>query len=142
MNQNGVTATQFRVRYAETDQMGVAHHAHYVIWCEQARTEHMRAQGVSYGSVEKSGLLLPVVAVNVRYKAPARYEDLVRVRCWVREVSRRHVEFGYAVEQADDSCLLATARTTLMAVDTQRRRATIPDSIRAKLVPVEDPVRI
>lgn len=142
MSRAGATATELRVRYAETDQMGVAHHAHYVIWCEQARTEHMRKQGVSYRSLEEGGLLLPVVSVWVRYKAPARYEDLVRVWCWVRDASRRHVEFGYAVELAEDGSLLATARTTLMAVDARRRRATIPDAIRRKLVPIEDPVRL
>jgi acyl-CoA thioester hydrolase len=139
---DGVDSCEFRVRYAETDQMGVAHHAHYVIWCEHARTEYMRNRGVSYRSLEQGGLLLPVIAVKIRYRAPARYEDLIRVRCWVREASRRHVEFGYAVEHAQNSSLLATAATTLMAVDVQRTRAVIPDSIRDKLVPVEDPVHI
>ncbi len=142
MSVDRITSTEFRVRYAETDQMGVAHHSHYIIWCEQARTDHLRAMGASYRAIEESGLLMPVVDVGIRYRAPCRYEDLVRVRCWVREVSRRHVEFGYAVELAADHTLLATARTTLMVVDSQRRRATIPNSIRDRLVPIEDPVRI
>ena len=122
--------------------MGVAHHSHYVVWCEQARTDHMRYLGASYGSMEREGLLLPVVDVQVRYKSPCRYEDLVTVYCWVREISRRHVEFGYVVEAAADSRICATARTTLIAVGKDRKRATIPESIRNKLVPIEDPVRI
>lgn len=137
-----MSCTEFRVRYAESDQMGVAHHSHYIVWCEQARTDHMRTLGASYAALEKGGLLLPVVDVQVRYKSPCRYEDLIRVRCWVREVSRRHVEFGYVIEMASDSRVCATARTTLMAVGRDRERASIPDSIREKLVPVEDPVRI
>ena len=142
MSSGPITVTEFRVRYAETDQMGVAHHAHYVIWCEQARTEYMQAQGVSYGDIERRGLLLPIVDVSVRYKAPARFEDLVRVRCWVRAASRRHVEFGYVVELAEHSRVLATATTTLMPVDTNRMRSVIPGHVLEKLIPVADPVRI
>jgi len=92
--------------------------------------------------MERSGLLLPIVDVSVRYKAPARYEDLIRVRCWVRAASRRHVEFGYAVERADDALLLATARTTLMPMDRKRVRSMIPAPVLEKLVPVADPVRL
>ena len=137
-----ITTTEFRVRYAESDQMGVAHHSHYVVWCEQARTEYMRSRGISYREIERTGILLPVVAVSLRYKAPAAYEDLVRVRCWVRAASRRHVEFGYVVERADDSAVLATARTTLMPIDADRARSKIPDHVLEKLVPVADPVRL
>lgn len=137
-----ITSTEFRVRYAETDQMGVAHHAHYVVWCEQARTEYMRSRGISYREIERAGLLLPVVSVSLRYRAPASYEDLVRVRCWVRAASRRHVEFGYIVERADDSAVLATAKTTLMPIDASRARSRIPDHVLDKLVPVADPIRL
>jgi acyl-CoA thioester hydrolase len=139
---DGVTATEFRVRYAETDQMGVAHHANHLVWCEQARTDHMRGLGASYREIEGQGLMLPVIDARVRYRAPARYEDLIRVRCWVREITRRQVIFGYVVERADDSAVLATAQTALVAVDSNRRLATIPEHIRRKLVPVADPVRI
>jgi len=142
MTDTGVTSTEFRVRYAETDQMGVAHHAAYLIWCEQARTDHMRELGVSYRRVEEQGLRLPVVEAYLRYRAAARYEDLLQVRCWVREISRRHVEFGYAVARPEDGLLLATARTSLMAVSPKNERATIPESIREALRPVPDPVRL
>lgn len=131
-----------RVRYAETDQMGVAHHANYLIWCEQARTDHMRALGVSYRKMEEQGLLLPVVDVRVRFRAAARFDDLLRVRCWVKDVASRRVVFGYVVERADDSLILATAETSLMALDSNYRRTTIPESVRQKMVPIADPVRM
>jgi acyl-CoA thioester hydrolase len=142
MSENGTTATEFRVRYAETDQMGVAHHSNYLIWCEQARTDHMRALGVSYRKLEEQGLLLPVVDAKVRFRAAARYDDVVRVRCWVRDVASRRVVFGYVVESADDSRTLATAETSLMAVDVNYRRTVIPESVRSKMVPVADPHRM
>jgi acyl-CoA thioester hydrolase len=122
--------------------MGVAHHSNYLIWCEQARTDHMRARGVSYRELEESGLLLPVVDARVRFRSAARYEDPILVRCWVRDVSARRVIFGYAVELGDVGSLLATAETSLMAVNADYRRTTIPEPVRQKLIPVADPVRI
>jgi acyl-CoA thioester hydrolase len=138
----GVTAVEFRVRYAETDQMGVAHHSNYLVWCEQARTDHMRALGVSYRDLEAGGIKLPVVEATVRYRQPARYDDPLRVRCWVRNVQSRRVEFGYAVEQSETGRLLATAQTALIAVDSRHVLTTIPPAVRGKLVPVADPVRL
>jgi acyl-CoA thioester hydrolase len=142
MNEAGVTTSELRVRYAETDQMGVAHHSNYLVWCEQARTDHMRALGASYRAMEEQGLLLPVVEASVRFRAAAQYDDLLRVRCWVREVGSRQVKFGYAVERVADSQLIATAATSLMAVDASYQRTRIPDHIRRVLVPVADPVRL
>ena len=142
MSESGTTAIEFRVRYAETDQMGVAHHSNYLIWCEAARTDHMRALGVSYRNLEEQGLRLPVVDAKIRFRAAARYDDMVRVRCWVRDVASRRVIFGYAVERADDSLILATAETSLMAVDSNYRRTTIPESVRQKIVAIADPVRM
>jgi acyl-CoA thioester hydrolase len=142
MNEAGITASELRVRYAETDQMGVAHHSHYLVWCEQARTDHMRALGASYRSMEQQGLMLPVVEAAVRFRAAAFYDDALRVRCWVREASSRRVTFGYAVERVTDGQLLATALTSLMPVNAARRLARIPDEICRKLVPVADPVRL
>lgn len=141
-SQADISECEFRVRYAETDQMGVAHHSNYLIWCEQARTDHMRARGVSYRRLEEKGLLLPVVDAHVRFRAAAHYEDPIRVRCWVRDISSRRVIFGYAVEHGDDGNLLATAETSLMAVDSDYRRTKIPEPVRRKLVPIADPVRI
>lgn len=137
---DGVTATEFRVRYAETDQMGVAHHAHYLVWCETARTDHMRQRGVSYRDLEAQGVRLPVVEASIRYRAAARYDDVVRVRCWVRDTGSRRVVFGYAIDRPEDQRLLATAQTALVAVDSNHDVTTIPQAIRAKLIPIHDPI--
>jgi acyl-CoA thioester hydrolase len=139
---NAVSSSEFRVRYAETDQMGVVHHRHYLVWCELARTDHMRARGVSYRAMEERGLKLPVVEANLRYRQPARYDDRIRVRCWVREVASRRVTFGYSVERCDDDVLLATAQTSLIAVDSNHVLTSIPPEVREKLVAVPDPVRL
>lgn len=142
MIQDGVGATELRVRYAETDQMGIAHHSNYLIWCELARTDFMRDLGVGYRELEEGGLLLPVVDVRLRYRAVARYDDLLRVRCWVRDVATRRVIFGYAVDRSTDGQLLATAQTSLMALGSKHERTTIPDLVRQALVVVPDPVRL
>jgi len=142
MSREGVSATELRVRYAETDQMGIAHHANYIIWCEQARTDYMRDRGVSYRDLEEGGLLLSVVDVRIRYRAMARYDDLLRVSCWVREIATRRAIFGYAVERVADGRLLATAQTSLMALGSNHERTTIPEFVRAALVVVADPVRL
>jgi acyl-CoA thioester hydrolase len=137
-----VTEVVVRVAYADTDRMGVAHHARYAVWLEIARTEHLRGAGQSYREVEDRGLLLSVVALSIRYRSPARYDDLVRVRCWVREVASRRVTFGYAVERAETGELLATATTALMATDHGFAITRLPEALRALLVPCPDPVRV
>src|SRR4029453_743476 len=93
-----VTETLVRVNYSETDQMGVAYHARYLVWLDVARTEHLRRLGASYRELEDAGLRLAVSAGSVRSRQPARFDDLVRIRCWVRDLRSRRVEFGYAVD--------------------------------------------
>ena len=137
-----VTDVEVQVRYAETDQMGIAHHANYLIWCELARTHHMRKLGVSYRELEAQGVRLPVVEAHLRYRAPARYDDVLQVRCWVRETSSRRVIFGYAVVRRVDERLLATAQTALIAVDSSHAVTSIAVGVRERLVPVPDPIRL
>jgi len=137
-----LTETSFRVRYAETDQMGVAHHSHYIVWCELGRTHHMREQGVSYRELEAGGIRLPVVEVALRYRSPARYDDLLTVRTWVRACRSRLVEFGNAVLRSRDDHLLATARIRLIAIDESDAVIRIPSPLRERLVPCEDPVGV
>lgn len=139
---DGISTSEFRVRYAETDQMGVAHHSHYLVWCEAARTDLMRHRGVSYRELEQQGLRLPVVEAHVRFRTAARYDDVIQVRCWVRETTSRRVTFGYAVERPADRRLLATAQTSLIAVDSTHAVTTIPPAVRGKLVPTADPIRL
>ena len=131
-----------RVNYSETDQMGVVYHARYVVWLDMARTEHLRLAGTSYREVEESGYRLAVGELSVRFRRPARYDDLVRVRCWVREVASRRVTFGYAVEDSAYGALLATASTAMMVLNADMAPARLPEHIRAMLAPVADPVRL
>src|SRR5574341_1885344 len=130
---DAITAVDLRVRYAETDQMGVAYPTHYLVWCEVARTDHMRRRGVTYRELEEQGLRLAVVEASVRYRQPARYDDLLLVRCWVRDVASRRVEFGYAVERPAEGALLATARTALIALDASHRMSRLPTAVQDRL---------
>jgi acyl-CoA thioester hydrolase len=137
-----VSETFVRVNYSETDQMGVVYHARYLVWLDVARTEHLRRCGMSYRDLEASGLRLAVSEVAIRYRQPARYDDSVRIRCWVREVASRKVEFGYAIEHAEDARLLATASTSLLALDSTMALSRLPDSVRDVLREVTDPVKL
>jgi acyl-CoA thioester hydrolase len=137
-----VSETFVRVNYSETDQMGVVYHARYLVWLDVARTEHLRRQGMSYRELEATGLRLAVSEVIIRYRQPARYDDPIRIRCWVRAVASRKVEFGYAVEHAEDSRLLATASTSLMALDSTMALSRLPDDVRQALKAVPDPIKI
>lgn len=137
-----ITAVELRVRYAETDQMRVAYHTHYLVWCEVARTDHMRRRGVTYRELEGQGLRLAVVEASVRYRQPACYDDLLSVRCWAREVASRRVVFGYAIDRPADGLLLATAHTALITLDAAHRLSSMPDLVRSRLGVVPDPVRL
>jgi acyl-CoA thioester hydrolase len=131
-----------RVNYSETDQMGVVYHARYLVWLDMARTEHLRQCGMSYRDLEATGLRLAVSEVAIRYRQPARYDDPIRIRCWVRELASRKVGFGYAVEHAEDARLLATATTSLLALDSTLALSRLPDRVRDVLTMVTDPVKI
>ena len=137
-----ISETLVRVNYSETDQMGVVYHARYLVWLDVARTEHLRRSGMSYRQLEDSGLRLAVSEVAVRYRQPARYDDPIRIRCWVRDVASRRVDFGYAIQHADDGRLLATASTSLLALDASMALTRLPDRVRHALQPIPDPVRL
>ena len=122
--------------------MGVVYHARYLVWLDIARTEHLRLSGMSYRELEASGLRLAVSNVTIRYRQPARYDDPVRIRCWVREVASRKVDFGYAVEHADDGRLLATASTSLLALDSSMALTRLPARVRQALHPIPDPIKL
>jgi acyl-CoA thioester hydrolase len=124
---------QLRVRYGETDQMGVVYHAEYLVWCEVGRTEYIRALGLPYSEMERSGTGLAVAEASLRYHAPARYDNLVRVETTLAKVGSRSVTFDYAIFNADTGQRLVTARTMLVALDREGRLATIPPAIRELL---------
>src|SRR3982750_1469998 len=136
-----VSETLVRVNYSETDQMGVVYHARYLVWLDVARCDHLRHSGMSYRELEEAGLRLVVSDVSIKYRRPARYDDLVRIRCWVRAVRSRKVEFGYVVEHADAGRVLATASTSLLALDTRMTLTRLPARVSEVLHPIPDPVR-
>lgn len=137
-----VSETSVRVNYSETDQMGVVYHARYLVWLDIARTEHLRLAGMSYRELEEAGLRLAVGEISVRYRQPARYDDRIRIRCWVRDLASRRIDFGYAVERLDDDRLLATAFTSLLALDHTMSFTRLPDAVRRAMRPIPDPVSL
>jgi acyl-CoA thioester hydrolase len=137
-----ITSIEHRVNYSETDQMGVVYHANYLVWLDMARTEHLRRTGVTYKDMEQQGVFLAVTEARVRYRRGARYDDLLRIRCWIRELASRRVVFGYAVERAGSDELLATAETSLIALDHQHGLARIPQHVMERLHATPDPVRL
>ncbi|HEU0299773.1 MAG TPA: thioesterase family protein [Longimicrobium sp.] len=126
-------SVEFRTRYAETDQMGIIHHANYLAWCEIGRTDLIRRLYKSYAEVEKEdGVLLAVTDVGVRYLQSARYDDLVRVTTTLERVRSRAVDFVYLVERVEEdgsTTRLATARTGLTPIDRSGRPRTLPAEI-------------
>lgn len=125
--------TTFHVRYAETDQMGVVHHSHYVVWLEEGRSAFMRALGSSYSQFEAEGFYLAVSEVHVRYLASARYDRPVTVRVRVAQVRSRTITFDYEVVDTHTAQVLATAQTQHVCLDRQGRVATIPFAWRQRL---------
>jgi acyl-CoA thioester hydrolase len=128
-----VTRVEFRVRYAETDRMGVVYHGNYLVWCEIGRTEHIRQFGVPYREMEERGVALAVAEASIRYQKAARYDDLIRVETTLANVSSRTVTFDYAILNADSHDRLATARTTLVSLDAANRVVAIPVEFRTML---------
>lgn len=137
-----VSEISVRVNYSETDQMGVVYHARYVVWLDMARTEHLRQAGMSYKEVEAMGVRLAVGELAVRYRQPARYDDLVRVRCWVRDLGSRRILFGYAIEHAETDQLLATATTAMYSINADQRPTRLPEEVTRLLCVTADPVRL
>lgn len=126
-------ATSVRVRYAETDRMGVVYYANYLVWCEVGRVEFLRARGRSYARLEAEGIGLAVLDASVRYLAPARFDDLVTIETILTGVRSRAVSFDYRISNAETGVALARASTTLVSIDDRHRLTTIPAAFRAAL---------
>lgn len=109
----GQAVTEIRVRYAETDQMGVVYYANYLVWFEIGRTDWIRGHGISYREFEEQGVLLPVVEAHCAYRASARYDDLVRLETTVVTLTPARISFAYRVTRADQDgdTALAEGRT-------------------------------
>jgi acyl-CoA thioester hydrolase len=124
------SSVEFRVRYAETDRMGVVYHSHYLVWCEIGRTDHIRSSGMPYREMEERGIALAVAEAEIRYKSPARYDDMIRVETIISRVASRTVTFDYEISNADTRTALATARTVLVSLDREHRVVTLPPDVR------------
>jgi acyl-CoA thioester hydrolase len=123
--------TTVRVRYAETDQMGVVYYANYYIYFEIGRVEHMRQLGVSYREMEiQDDSFIMVAESNCRYRRPAKYDDVLIIRTRVSEVRRRTIRFGYEILNGATGELLSTGETLHVVCDSKGRPKALPDKYR------------
>jgi len=127
------TISELRVRYAETDQMGVVYHANYLVWCEIGRTDFIRRAGRSYADLERDGVLLAVSDASLRFHASARYDDPIRVFTSLSAVGSRGMSFDYRIERADTGAVLVRAATSLVCISREGRLATLPRDVRSWL---------
>jgi acyl-CoA thioester hydrolase len=122
-----VTETCVRVRYAETDQMGVVYHSNFFIWFEVGRVELLRELGFSYKEMEEQdGCYIAVVDARCRYRAPAHYDDEIMIRTFLKNVRGSLIHFGYEALRATDGTLLADGETTHIVTDAQMKKRDLP----------------
>jgi len=122
--------SRIRVRYAETDRMGVVYYANYLVWFEVGRTEWLRAHGWTYRAMEDDGLTLPVIEAQCAYRQPARYDDEVLVRTTARQVSPVRLAFDYDVVRAADEVVVATGSTVHTTLDRRGRPVRVPARVK------------
>jgi acyl-CoA thioester hydrolase len=122
--------TEIRVRYAETDRMGLLHHANYLVYFEQARTELLRQQGLTYRDMEDQGFFLVITSVEVKYRSPARYDDVLSIKTTVARTTPVRIEHTYAV--TCDGRAVADGKTTLACVDRAGKLQALPDWFQEK----------
>ncbi|MBI3138710.1 MAG: acyl-CoA thioesterase [Sphingobacteriales bacterium] len=130
------TDTLIRVRYAETDQMGVVYHSNFFPYFETARAESIRQLGFTYADMERMGVIMPVVDVHCRYLRPARYDDLLNIRTTLKELPQHHkIEFHHDVFNEKEE-LLATAKITLYFVEAgTMKKTSMPLQLQSRLQP-------
>jgi acyl-CoA thioester hydrolase len=117
--------TSVRVRYKETDQMGVVHHTNYIVWFEVGRTDLLRQLGLSYRDLEQRGILLPVVDLSCRYTEAARYDDDIRILTRIAELNPGKIVFSYEIRRKTDHARLARGTTTHLWVNRDMKRVNI-----------------
>jgi acyl-CoA thioester hydrolase len=124
--------TRFRVRYAETDQMGVVYYANYLVWMELGRVEYCRATGVRYKDLEEAdGVRLAVVEAHCRYRQPARYDEEITVKTWIGSAHRRMIEFQYEILDAQSSRRLAEGETKHIFLVPDMKPVKLPEKYHA-----------
>ena len=133
-----ISRSELRVRYSETDQMGVVYHTNYLVWCEIGRTDFIRRTGATYADLERRGVLLAVSEATIRYQAAARYDDLIRIETTLAAVRSRSVTFDYVITNGETGERLASARTALVSLDPNGRPTKLPDDFRRQLEQLVD----
>jgi acyl-CoA thioester hydrolase len=122
--------SRVRVRYAETDQMGVVYYANYFVWFEVGRTDLLRAAGWSYREMEEEGFQLPVIEAQCAYRAPARYDDELEIRTSGASVSPVRVQFAYEIVRSTDRTTIATGSTVHATLDRSGRPCRLPERVK------------
>lgn len=128
-----IHTTEIKVRYAETDNMGIVYYANYLVWFEVGRTEYLLSQGMDYRDVEKDGLFMAVVEAHCVYKAPARYGETVVVSTWPADVRNSSLTFAYKVTRKREEKVLCEGYTSHVLIDKDLKPRKIPEKIRALL---------
>jgi acyl-CoA thioester hydrolase len=124
------TVSELRVRYAETDQMGVVYHANYLVWCEIGRTDYIRRAGRSYAELEQDGVMLAVSDATMRFHASARYDDAIAVHTSLSHVGSRGMTFAYRIVKQEGGALLVSATTSLVSISREGRLTALPREVR------------
>lgn len=127
------TVSELRVRYAETDQMGVVYHANYLVWCEIGRTDFIRAVGTPYAELERQGVILAVSEAALRFHASARYDDPIRVHTTLIDLQSRAMTFQYRIVQSERNVSLVTATTSLVSLTPAGKLTALPVALRDEL---------
>ena len=125
--------SEIRVRYAETDQMGVAYYANYLVWFEVGRSDFCRAKGFSYAELETLGFKLVVTDVHCRYRNSARYDDVLLVRTEIKGINRRLITFGYQILRKENGEEIATGESRHVSLDSNSRPKSLPAEFVARL---------
>ncbi|QPC80954.1 acyl-CoA thioesterase [Phototrophicus methaneseepsis] len=123
-----VAETVFHVRYAETDAMGIVHHASYIVYFEEGRSHYMRQRGSSYADFERSGFFMAVTQVNAKYHKAARYDQRIRIRCWVEQVRSRTLTFAYELADEETGEVFVTGSTQHICINRDGKVVKIPSN--------------
>jgi acyl-CoA thioester hydrolase len=128
-----VAENSFYVRYAETDAMGIVHHASYIVYFEEARSHYARSRGANYAEFEQRGFWLTVSEVHARYRTPARYGQLITARCWIDDLKSRSLAFGYEIVDSETQDVLVTGQTKHICINHQGQVTQLPADWRKML---------
>jgi acyl-CoA thioester hydrolase len=126
-----VAEASFYVRYAETDAMGIVHHANHIVYFEEGRSNYARQRGSDYASFERGGHYLTVAEVSARYLKPAQYGQLLTIRCWIEDMKSRALTFAYEIFESSSGDLLVTGWSKHICITHAGQVTKLPDEWRA-----------